>query len=67
MDYWISSMPQAKDYKVMLNGKTEPPTCVEAQSSPDKGVNGWVKRRWLVGLEMRERKFYGNVHIVRVK
>ncbi len=64
MDHWIQNKPGAKNYFVELDGKREGETCVEAKAST-KDEEGWVRRRWVVGEEVRERRFYGRVFIVR--
>lgn len=64
--YWNREQTDADYFMVELNGKKEGPTCVEAQMGED-GAQGWVRRVWYDVFTKKDRKFYGNVFIVRIK
>jgi len=64
--HWSRDDPDGREYRPSLNGKFEGETCVEARAS-EGGIEGWVRRVWKVGRQTRDRKFYGNVHVVRIR
>lgn len=64
---WNRDDDDAGEYRASFNGKFEDETCVEACASTPEGREGWVRRVWKVGHRLRDKKFYGVVHVVRVK
>lgn len=63
---WSKTNWDADHYIVEFNGKREGPTCVEAVAHTSD-TQGWVRRVWYDGPFQKDKKFYGNVHIVKVK